>query len=91
MNQVLIEQSPSPMKLEVLNVDDWAVARDPEGVAERYYPQTEMSYIVDGAGTITTPEGDVVQFASGDLLTIMPETHCVWYITEAIERHYNKG
>jgi hypothetical protein len=91
LSRVLIENSPSPLKLEVLGVDDWPVAMEPAGESERYCPHTETSYIESGAGHILV-EGDTpLEFAAGDLVTVMPDTRCVWNITEAIERHYYKG
>lgn len=91
MNKVLVEQDPSPMKLEVLGVDDWPVAREAVGTSERNYQQSETSYILEGSGKIEIQGDQPVSFSAGDLVTVMPETCCVWNITEAIERHYSKG
>jgi len=91
MGQVLIEKSPSPMKLEVLNVDHWSIDQKAEGEVEFYYEDTETSLIIEGAGEIRAADGTSVGFSAGDLVTIMPGTRCVWHITEAIERHYHKG
>ena len=91
MSAILVEQSPSPMKLEVLGVDDWPIVTEPVGTTERYNEDTETSFIADGAGEITVKDEDPVAFATGDLVTVMPHTRCVWNITEAIERHYYKG
>ena len=91
MSAVLVEQFPSPMKLEVLGVDDWPIANQPVGTTEHHTDVTETSFIVSGAGEITVKGEDPVSFTAGDLVTVMPQTHCVWNITEAIERHYYKG
>ena len=91
MNQVLVEHDPSPMKLEVMQVEDWPCVREPTSVNPRQYQDTETSYIVEGAGEIELPDGTRVKFSEGDLITVMPDTECVWHITEAIERHYAKG
>ena len=91
MTQVLVEHDPSPMKLEVMQVDDWPCVKEPEGQFERDYSSSETSYIAEGAGNIELADGSVVMFGAGDLLTVMPETCCVWNITEAIERYYSKG
>lgn len=79
------------MKLEVLGVDDWPVAMEPVGTTERMVEVTETSYILAGTGEISAPGEPPVSFSPGDLVTVMPHTLCVWNITEAIERHYNKG
>ena len=91
MNKVLVEQNPSPMKLEVLGIDDWPVTRDAIGTSERNYPQSETSYILEGSGEIRVPNNETISITAGDLITVMPETRCVWNITEEIERHYYKG
>ncbi len=91
MSAVLVEQFPSPMKLEVLGVDDWPIVTEPVGTTERYNESTETSLIASGSGEIIVKNEDPVTFAAGDLLTVMPHTRCVWNITEAIERHYYKG
>jgi len=94
MSQILVEQYPSPMKLDVLGAEDWPVMEEPVGVIEREVTNTETSYIVEGAGVICPlPEsaGAAAEFSAGDLVTIMPETRCRWTITEAVERHYANG
>ncbi len=91
MPRVLLEKSPSPMKLEVLGVEVWPLTHHPVARWDRYLQQTETSYIVSGAGEIRVQNEDPVQFTAGDLITVMPDTECVWHITEAIERHYKKG
>lgn len=91
MNKVLVEQNPSPMKLEVLGVDEWPLTREAIGTSERNYSQSETSYILEGSGEIQVPNEETISFTAGDLITVMPETCCIWYITEEIERHYYKG
>jgi len=91
VKQLLVEHDPSPMKLEVLNVDHWPLVHEPEGVVHRSTKNSETSYIVSGSGEISTPAGESVSFVEGDLITVMPDTQCTWNITEAIERHYYNG
>ncbi len=91
MPSVLRESSPSPMKLEVLGVDDWPVSHHSPSLWNRYIEQTEMSYILSGAGEIHVQDEPAVSFIAGDLITVMPDTTCIWNITEAIERHYKTG
>lgn len=79
------------MKLEVLNVDDWPLVHEKQGVSHKTNSNTETSYIVSGAGEISTLEGEKITFAQGDLITVMPDTECTWNITEAIDRHYYNG
>lgn len=79
------------MKLEVLGVDDWPMIRESPGDSERHYPSTETSYIARGGGHIHVKDEEPQGFSAGDLITVLPDTLCVWYITEAIERYYSKG
>ncbi len=91
MSRVLIEHSPSPMKLEVIGVDDWPVVREAPGSYRKYCVNTETSYITRGAGDIRVADEPAIRFGAGDLVTVMPDTECAWNITEEIERHYSKG
>jgi len=91
MSNLLVESDPSPMKLEILNVDDWPVTKEACGSVSRSNNATEMHYIVEGAGEIFTEAGDHIRFAAGDMVTVMPDTTCTWNITEAIERHSSSG
>ena len=91
MPRVLLEKSPSPMKLDVLGAEDWPLVVEPVGRMVRYCPATETSYIADGAGEISVQGEEPVRFCAGDLVTVMPDTECAWNITEEIQRHYYKG
>ena len=88
MNDILIEHDPSPMKLEVLGVEDWPVCNEAVSVAERRYARTETTFILRGCAEITPRGGETVIITRGDLVTFLPEAHCTWNITEAMERHY---
>ncbi len=91
MSNVLVESDPSPMKLEILNVDDWPVETLVCGAMSRSNRGTEMHYIIEGAGEITTNNGDHITFAAGDMVTVMPDTTCTWNITESVEKHSSIG
>jgi uncharacterized cupin superfamily protein len=91
MPQILVEHDPSPMKLEVLDVEEWPTVVEPVGSSEHDYRQTETSYIVEGEGAIKAVGEEAVLIGTGDLVTILPDTICTWTITKEIERHYSKG
>jgi hypothetical protein len=91
LTQVLVEKDPSPMKLEVLYVEEWPVAIDSVGSSAHVYPITETSYILEGEGEIEAIGEDAVLVGAGDLVTILPDTTCTWTITKEIQRHYSKG
>ena len=91
MSSVLIEHDPSPMKLEVLGVEDWPVCNDAVSLQEKTYDQTESTFIIQGRAEITPRDEKTIVINPGDLVTFLPETCCMWNITEAMERHYRKG
>ena len=88
---VLVEHDPSPMKLEVLGVDDWSISIDAVSVQEKTHAHTETHYILRGRAEITPQDGQTVVVRAGDLVTCMPDARCRWKITEALERHHRKG
>ena len=91
MTQVLVEQYPSPMKLEVLNVDDWPILQHEAGRFETREERTETSLIVEGEAEIQVDGEQPVVIREGDLVTILPGTRCSWHITKAIKRHHSLG
>ena len=91
MTQVLVEQYPSPMKLEVLNVDDWPILQHEAGRFETCEERTETSLIVEGEAEIQVDGEQPVLIREGDLVTILPGTRCSWHITKAIKRHHSLG
>ena len=88
---VLVEHDPSPLKLEVLGVFDWPESRE-SGLREcAARAATETSYILEGEARIDANGQPPVDVSEGDLVTVMPDTACVWIITKAIVRHYSNG
>ena len=87
MNQVLVEADPSPMKLEIIGAEEWPLLNHAQGTYQHSVSATETSYIVEGSATIVSGGSIPVLVNEGDLLTIMPDTKCVWTITKAIHRH----
>jgi len=91
MGQVLVEKNPSPMKLEVLNVDDWPILQHEPGQFETCEERTETSLILEGEAHIQVDGEQPVMIQDGDLVTILPGTPCSWHITKAIKRHHLLG
>lgn len=88
---VLVEHDPSPLKLEVLGVFEWPVSEESGQRTHRCQPGTETSYILEGEARVDVPGQPPVDVSEGDLVTVMPQTECVWTITKAIVRHYSNG
>ena len=91
MPNILIEKAPSPMKLEIMGVDDWQTERWEPGVHFEFCSIVQTNHIACGCGSISVADEGEYDFDEGDLITVMPETECQWNITEAIERFYKNG
>ena len=91
MPSILVEQNPSPMKLEVMAVDDWPVRVEAVGEFQSGPEDAGTSYIVRGQATLAADGEDPVEISEGDLVVILPGTRCHWTITKEIERHHSNG
>ena len=54
--EIQVERNPSPMKLEVLGVENWGIWRKEKSTFPWHYNQQETCYILRGR-FIVTPEG----------------------------------
>lgn len=90
MNGILVERGVSPMKLEVLGVEDWAVvceeAGEEAGERPRHFAQTESTYILEGSAELTDSAGQTTVIGGGDLVTFLPDTRCTWRTLEPMQR-----
>ena len=91
MSMILVESDPSPMKLEVLGVDDWEIAERDPATFTCEYDQTETCYILAGEARITPRDGDPVRVGEGDLVTLLPGLVCTWHIRTPIRKHVRVG
>ena len=88
MSELLIEHNPSPLKLEVLGVDDWPLRTDDVSTFVARYETTEVSYVTAGEAIVTTQNGESILAREGDMITCMPGSECKWVIKETLTRHY---
>lgn len=92
MNQILIEKDPSPMKLDVMGVEDWDIWEKTVSEFDWEYPQTETCYLLQGEAKITPADGGApVTIEAGDLVTFLAGLSCHWRITAPIRKHYRLG
>ena len=91
MNPVLVETNPSPMKLEILGVEDWPILHQEVGQFAQTATQTETSFIISGEARLLVEGKEPVIVGESDLVTILPGTSCSWHITKAIKRHHSLG
>ncbi len=91
MNQILVEHAPSPMKLEVLNVENWPMTQKPVGEhASSAVTVSQTFYIEEGDAVIVIEGEQPIEVSSGDLLTILPGKDCEWHVkTEMTLYHAN--
>ncbi|MEM7194277.1 MAG: cupin domain-containing protein [Pseudomonadota bacterium] len=52
------------------------------------YPVNEMMTVLSGSVTLTTPDGQVQTFTSGDSFFIAKGAPCRWEITETLKKYY---
>lgn len=91
MSRILVEQDPSPMKLEVMHVEQWETWEKEVSRFPWTYDETETCYILEGAAVVTPRNGEPVAISAGDLVVFMAGLSCVWDITQPIRKQYKIG
>lgn len=87
--EILVEHSATPMKLEVMGVYDWPIWRKEVSTFDWSYDQQETCYIIRGEFSVTPEGGQTQHFKRGDLITFPRGMKCVWEITKDVEKHYD--
>jgi len=88
MTWITIEHNPSPMKLDVLNVDGWPVWSKEVSTFEWTYDTTEICYILEGEAIVTPEGGEPVTIRAYDLVNFSPGLRCTWQVVAPITKHY---
>jgi len=89
---VLIERHPSPMKLDVMGVDEWPLHQSGSARFERSYQETETCYVVSGEAVVTPHGGgDPVCLQEGDLVSLLPGLTCTWELRGEFSMHHRAG
>ena len=91
MSKILVEHDPSPMKLEVMGVEDWPIWTKDVSTFEWHYEKTETCYLLEGDVIIKPDAGDPVRLRAGDLVTFLAELSCTWEIRAPVKKHYRLG
>ncbi len=91
MTNILVEHDPSPMKLEVLGVDDWPVWTKEVSTFVWRYDQTETCYFLEGEAIVTPEGGEAVRMCAGDLVTFLAGFSCTWDVRTPVRKHYRVG
>lgn len=91
MSKILVEHDPSPMKLEVMGVEDWPIWTKEASTFQWHYEQTETCYLLEGDVIVKPVAGDPVHLRAGDLVTFLAELSCTWEIRAPVKKHYRLG
>lgn len=89
MDQILVEQHASSMKLEVMGVYEWLVWEKEISEFSWTYEKAETCYFIEGEVIVTPDGGEPVKMGRGDLVIFPKGMSCTWKILEAVEKHYN--
>ncbi len=87
--EILVERNPSPMKLEVLGVEQWGIWKKEKSTFPWTYHQAETCYIVRGRFIVTPDGGEPMEFKRGDLIAFPKGLSCTWEILEDVEKYYD--
>jgi hypothetical protein len=90
MSVIKIEK-PSSEKLEELNVNSWPIWEKEVSKFDWYYDTDETCYLLKGKVTVTTQDGQSVNFGAGDLVVFPKGLGCIWDIQEPVKKHYKLG
>jgi uncharacterized cupin superfamily protein len=91
MSKILVEHDPSPMKLEVMGVENWPVWTKGVSTLQWHYEQTETCYLLEGDVIVKPETGEPVHLRAGDLVTFLSELSCTWEIRAPVKKHYRLG
>ncbi len=86
---ILLERNPSPMKLEVMGVENWGIWKKEKSTFPWTYHQQETCYITRGRFIVTPEGGEPMEFRRGDLITFPAGMKCTWEILEDVEKYYD--
>ncbi len=87
MNDVLVERSPSPGKIEVLGADSWPLKKLAAGQYTRTYATSEECYIAEGKAVLSCGR-TIEAVAAGDLVFIPQGLTVTWEVPAEIEYHW---
>ncbi len=90
MAEIKIER-PSEEKLKKLGVSGWPIWEKEVSKFDWHYDEQETCYLLKGKVTVTTKDGQSVNFGAGDLVVFPQGLSCVWDIQGAVKKHYQFG
>jgi hypothetical protein len=91
MNLITVEHNPSPMKLDVMNIDTWPIWTKEVSAFDWSYDTKETCYILEGEAIVTPDGGEPVTIKARDLVNFSQGLKCTWEVVSPIKKHYRLG
>lgn len=92
MLPIMVEQNPTPERLEQLGVVDWPLWSCEVSVFDWVYDQREVSYVLEGEVVVTpADDGAPVEIAAGDLVVFPAGLSCRWEVLKPVLKQYRLG
>lgn len=80
---------PSPQDVDEMRA--WPTWTKEESVFPWHYDETETCYLLAGDVRVTTVDGEVVEFGTGDMVTFPAGVSCTWEVRKPVRKHYRFG
>lgn len=90
-DKISVEHNLSPVKQDVLGIDNWPIWSKEVSTFTWTYDQVEKCYFIEGEATVTPDGGEPVHLCEGDYVIFPAGLTCTWEITEDVEKHYDIG
>lgn len=87
-DKITVEHNPSPIKLEVMQVESWAIWEKDISSFPWQYDSSETCYILEGEVIVTPDGGEPVRLKAKDLVTFAAGLSCQWDVIQAVKKHY---
>lgn len=82
---------PTEEELEELKVKSWPIWEKEESSFDWHYDDRETCYLLEGEVEVESADGNIISFASGDLVTFPKGLSCKWNVKKKVRKHYNFG
>jgi uncharacterized cupin superfamily protein len=85
------KERPDEAKLKSLDLENWSPWECEPSEFDWEYADRETCYVKEGRVKVTTPDGQVVEFGAGDMVTFPKGLKCRWKVEETIRKVYRFG
>jgi len=84
----IIVRKPNPQETQTCR--SWPIWTCDISQFDYSYDSTETCLILEGAVTITNPDGsESISFGPGDFVVFPKGLNCIWNVTKPVRKHYN--